>query len=83
MVNYNVFVSDEEMKSIRTKTLFVYGDQDDSTPLDCIARARNNLTTSYLWVLPNTGHSAHKDKNKADFIRISKEFFSERWSDTK
>ncbi len=83
LVNYKVLVRDEEMKSIQTTTLFVWGDQDDSTPLECIASARKNLPNSFLWVLPNTGHSAHKDKNKTDFVRISKEFFSGRWSDNK
>ena len=76
--NYRVSVSDEELKSIQTRTLFVLGDQDDSIPLEYISRARKNLPHSFLWILPNTGHSAHRDKNKADFIRLSKAFFSER-----
>jgi pimeloyl-ACP methyl ester carboxylesterase len=80
VVNYNVSVSDEEMKSIQTKTLFVLGDQDDSVPLEYIASARKNLPHSFLWILPNTGHSAHKDKNKNEFVRVSKEFLSGNWS---
>lgn len=80
MPNYIVSISDEEMKSIKTRTLFVWGDQDDSTPLECIANARKYLPNSFLWVLPNTGHGAHKDKNKTDFVRISKEFFDNSWS---
>lgn len=35
--NYNVSVSNAEMKSIRTRTLFVLGDQDDGTSLECIS----------------------------------------------
>jgi pimeloyl-ACP methyl ester carboxylesterase len=80
MPNYNVFVSDEELKSIQSRVLFVWGDQDDSTPLECIARSRSNLQNSFLWVLPNTGHGAHKDKKKAEFVKMSKEFLKERWS---
>ncbi len=78
--NYNVSVSDDEMKSIQTRVLFVWGDQDDSFPLECIAAARKNLPNSFLWVLPNTGHGAHKDKNKSEFVRVSKEFFNQSWS---
>lgn len=80
IVNYNVSVSDEELKSIQAKTLFVLGDQDDGVPLECISRARNNLPDSFLWILPNTGHGAHMDKNKTNFVRLSKEFFSQSWS---
>ena len=78
--NYNISFSEEELKSIQAKTLIVVGDQDDSIPLACISSARNNLPNSFLWVLPNTGHVAHRDKNKPEFVRLSKEFFSEPWS---
>lgn len=73
--NYNISVSDEEMKSIQTKTLFVLGDQDLATSFECILRARRNLQNSFLWVVPNTGHRAHTD-NKEEFVRLSLEFFS-------
>ena len=80
VVNYKISVSDEEMKSVQARTLFVLGDLDDSIPLEYISRARKNLSNSYLWILPNTTHGAHEGKNKADFVRISKEFFSDDWS---
>ena len=78
--NYNVSLSDIEMKSIRTKTLFVIGDNDDGTSLECVESARKNLPDSYLWIVPNIGHRAHMGKNKDDFIRLSKEFFSTEWT---
>jgi hypothetical protein len=78
IINYNIAVSDEEMKSIKTSTLFALGDQDDATSLKCIEQARKNLPSSFLWILPDTGHGAHKDKNKNDFVRVSKEFFSRK-----
>jgi len=80
MPDYVVSVSESELKSIKTRTLFVLGDKDDSVPLECIAFARKNLPDSFLWILPDTGHGAHKDKNKADFVKTSKEFFSLGWS---
>jgi len=77
--NYIVTVSVEELKSIHARTLIVVGDHDDSLPFECISGAKNNLPDSFLWIVPNAGHSAHKDKNKPDFIRISKDFFSQGW----
>jgi pimeloyl-ACP methyl ester carboxylesterase len=72
--NYKVSVSDEEMKSIQAKTLFILGDQDTSIPLECISRARRNLPESYLWILPNSEHDAHKGKNKHEFIKFRSSF---------
>ncbi len=76
IANYTVNVSDAEMQSIKARTLFVMGDLDDSIPLEDISRVRKNLANSFLWILPNTGHRAHVDKNKIEFVRVSKEFFN-------
>src|SRR5688572_24105704 len=78
--NYNVTLSDAELKSIQARTLIVHGDKDGATPIMCVAKAKQNLPNSFLWVLPNTEHGAHTGDHKADFIRISKEFFGEAWS---
>lgn len=78
--NYNAYISDQEMKSIQAETLIVLGDQDNSIPLDCVSQARKNLSKSYLWILPFSQHGAHEDKNKEEFIRVSKEFFSHSWT---
>lgn len=80
MPNYIVYVSDEELRNIEASVLLVLGDQDDSIPLDYISRVRENLPSSYLWILPHTGHSAHVGSNKAEFVRISKEFFNGSWA---
>jgi pimeloyl-ACP methyl ester carboxylesterase len=79
--NYSIKVSDEEMKNIRARTLFVMGDQDEATPLECIARAKKNLPNSFLWVVPNIGHGAHREPVKDEFIRISRDFLSRDWSE--
>jgi pimeloyl-ACP methyl ester carboxylesterase len=78
--NYNVYISDQEMKNIQAKTLIVLGDQDNSIPLDCVSQTRKNLSDSYLWILPFSHHGAHEGKNKKEFIRVSKEFFSDSFS---
>ena len=72
-------ISDNELKRIQTKTLMVLGDHDNVIPLESAALARKYLPESYLWILPNTGHGAHEGKNKIDFVRVSKEFFSQSW----
>lgn len=77
--NYNVTLSDEELETIQTKTLFVLGDRDDFTSYECVLNAMNHLPNSYLWIIPNTTHSAHTDKNKDEFVRLSKQFLSPGW----
>ena len=57
----------------------VLGDHDKVIPLESAALARKYLPESYLWILPNTGHGALEGKNKIDFVRVSKEFFSQSW----
>lgn len=73
-------ISDKELKKIRAKTLIVFGDRDSVTPVESITFARTYLPHSYLWILPNTGHGAHEGKNKIHFVRVSREFFSQSWS---
>lgn len=77
--NYAITLSEEELKGIKTTTLLVTGDKDPATPLKCVLKTKNNLPDAYLWVVPNTEHGAHKDENKEEFIRISKEFLSDHW----
>ena len=79
MPNYDVSVSEKELKSIQAKTLLVLGDLDAATPLPCVVNAKENLPESYLWVLPNTAHGAHTHEHKAEFISISRKFFSDSW----
>jgi len=37
------------------------------------------MPESYLWIVPNAQHGAHEGKNKNEFVRVSKEFFSNSW----
>lgn len=72
--NYIVYISDEELKNIKTETLLILGDDDNSLTLEEVSRVRRNLPKSDLWILPNSPHVAHKGKNRSEFIRISKTF---------
>ncbi len=77
--NYSTSVSDKEFEKIRAKTLIVLGDHDNIIPIESVAFARKYLPESYLWILPDMQHGAHEGKNKIDFVRVSKEFFSQSW----
>lgn len=77
---YDITISEEELKSIQTKTLIIVGDQDEAISYECVLSAKKNLPNSFLWIIPNTGHGAHRDKNKNEFIRTSKQFFSQSWT---
>jgi pimeloyl-ACP methyl ester carboxylesterase len=78
--NYIVSVNDEELKSIQAKTLLVVGDHDDSFDPGCVINAKKHIPDSFLWIVPNTSHSAHKYDNKENFIRVSKDFFKQGWA---
>lgn len=74
--NYFVEVSEAELKSIKTRTLIVVGDNDDATPLECVIKAKVNMPNAFLWIVPNTGHRSHQDKNKDLFIKTSTAFLT-------
>jgi pimeloyl-ACP methyl ester carboxylesterase len=75
-INYRVIISDEQLTKIESDVLLIFGDDDDSMPLEEVARFRKNLSNSDLWILPNSPHDAHKS-NKGEFIRVSKEFLKD------
>ncbi len=74
--NYFVEVNEAELKSIKTRTLIVVGDNDDATPLECVIKAKVNMPNAFLWIVPNTGHRSHQDKNKDLFIKTSTDFLT-------
>ena len=79
--NYQIAITEDELKTIQTKTLMVLGDHDNMIPLQCVSSVRRNLSKSYLWILPNSGHGVHEGKNQQQFVKTSKEFFRNQWGD--
>ena len=77
--NYQIAISEDELKSIQTKVLMVLGDHDSMISLECVSSVRRNLPTSYLWILPSSGHGAHEGKNQQQFVKTAKEFFRDQW----
>ena len=39
--NYNVTVTDAELKSIQARMLIVHGDNDVATPIECVVKVKN------------------------------------------
>lgn len=74
--NYSVFVSDDQLKSIQPEVLIMLGDDDAGILLEEVARVKNNLPESDLWILPNVSHGAHEGDTKEEFIKNSKVFLS-------
>jgi pimeloyl-ACP methyl ester carboxylesterase len=46
------------LASIKTSTLIVQGDRDQFFPVSIALEMYNAIPNSYLWVVPNSGHSA-------------------------
>lgn len=74
--NYSVTVSEGELRSIKTQTLLVVGDNDHATPLECVMKAKTNMLNAFLWIVPNTEHRVHQGKNRNLFVKTSKDFLS-------
>jgi len=77
--DYSVTVSESELKSIKTKTLFIVGDNDPAVQLDCVIQAKTNIPHAFLWIVPNTEHGVHTGKNRNLFLETSKDFLNQNW----
>ena len=73
-LNYQINLTDEEIKRIDSRTLVVQGDNDEILGIDPAIRLHRNLTNSELWVVPNAGHIAITGLNQKIFISRSLQF---------
>jgi pimeloyl-ACP methyl ester carboxylesterase len=74
LLTYEPHISLAQLKLIKCPTLVIGGDHDVILPEHTMLIARN-IPQSYLWILPNSGHSTplfYRD----DFNRIVEDFFS-------
>lgn len=74
--NYTVKLSDAELQSINPEVLIMIGDDDEGMSMKEVARVKENLPSSDLWILPNVAHGAHEGETKDDFIIKAQAFFS-------
>lgn len=69
------------LSTIKSPTLIIHGDRDVFFPVDIPVNSYKSIPTSYLWIVPNFGHSSI-DKNSiwADaFLIVVNKFFSGEW----
>ena len=58
------------LASIKARTLIVQGDRDVYFPVQIAVEMYNSIPKSYLWVVPNTGHSAGLNETKSHKVFI-------------
>lgn len=70
------------LASIKSSTLIIQGDRDEFFPVDLALEMYNSIPKSFLWVVPNTGHSAglRKSKSRTIFIDTVLDFLSGNWA---
>lgn len=71
------------LASIQSSTLIVQGDRDEFFPVPMAVEMYTSIPNSYLWVVPNKGHSAgiREDGAKAIFLSTITDFFNENWEE--
>jgi pimeloyl-ACP methyl ester carboxylesterase len=79
--NYEIHLSGEQLSSINTSTMLIYGENDEwfAENLNKVVTLHQNLPDSHLWIVPNADHKASEGKNRAEFIRLSNEFLHGEW----
>ena len=77
-LNYQIDLSDKEVRAIDSKTLIVHGDRDEILGIDPAIMLHKKLPNSELWIVPNTGHIAVTDSNRDSFLIKSVQFLNEQ-----
>lgn len=69
------------LSAIGCPTLIIHGDQDSFFPIEIPTYLYDNIPDSYLWIIPNFGHSIpeHNTVLGNMFISSIKEFLAGKW----
>lgn len=69
------------LASIKSRTLIVQGDRDEFFPLHVATEMYNSIPNSYLWVVPNMGHSAGLEETESQkiFTKTVLNFLNGNW----
>ena len=70
------------LSTIKSPTLIIHGDRDKFFPVDIPVNSYKSIPNSYLWIVPNSGHSSI-DKNSIwddAFLKVVNQFFSGEWN---
>ncbi|WP_375325521.1 alpha/beta fold hydrolase [Flagellimonas sp. GZD32] len=70
------------LSSIKCETFIIHGDRDAFFPAEIPLNSYNSIPNSYLWIIPNFGHSGiDKSSIWGDvFFKTVDKFFSGEWS---
>ena len=77
-LNYQIHLSDEDLKTIHSETLIIQGDRDEILGIDPAIKLHQNLSNSELWVVPNAGHLAITGPNREVFLLKSLQFLTQK-----
>ena len=79
LLSYEPHISVSGIRQIQAETLVIGGDHDVILPAHTLLIAQN-IPHSYLWIVPDSGHSALA-KKKDEFNRVVNEFFNKPYRD--
>lgn len=70
----------DKLNTIKANWLVVLGDNDPYIPLRLGIEMHKGIPNSWLWIVPNGGHTPHLNTHfQKEFKRISMEFLSGKW----
>jgi len=71
------------LSTIKSSTLIIHGDRDAYFPIDIPVNSYKSIPDSYLWIVPNFGHSGIRtDSIWADsFLKALNQFFAGEWNE--
>jgi len=67
------------LSTIQANTLIIHGDRDVLFPVDLALYMYEAIPESYLWVIPNAGHSLVLGDHADDIKRVALDFFTKDW----
>jgi len=67
------------LSTIKARTLIMHGDRDQFFPVSIPVEMYNSIPHSYLWIVPNGGHSPINADNNALFRKLALEFLAGEW----
>lgn len=76
--HYTVRLSNEEISQIQSEVMIIIGDDDEGMDLKEVARLKDYLPNSDIWILPDVAHGAHEGENKDVFVAKAKKFLSKK-----
>lgn len=71
------------LSMIKTPTLIIHGDRDPLIPVDIPVTSYKSIPNSYLWIVPNFGHSGFDNVPlwSETYLNVVKQFFSGDWGE--